>query len=463
MLTYDVVVIGGGTAGSNAARASAREGAKTLMIRGLDLLNTCVEEGCMPSKSFLASTRKGMKWEEALKIKDEHIVRLYKALEGGLENEKFDIIKGEARFKTPGELLVKAEDGKSKVVQAKRFVIATGSTPFVPNIEGAKDLTPSTELLVSDDLVGKNSRLKNPPKRVLIVGGGPIGLECATILHQAGSKVMVVEMADRLLPAFDPEFGEERLRFADDTEGFDIILSATLRSLRKESDGIVCHFECRDCAGETTVDAVLIATGRKANLDGLDLEKAGLLVERGRPVHDEKTLETSIPNIFVAGDVVGHNQIVHYAAEMGIVAGARAANPSSEKEMDWDKLSMGVSFDAASSAVIGMTEGEAHTRGYQTVSSIAHFNSIGKGILTQQKHGMWKLTSERGSGKILGSQIIGPEIAGELIQILSPILYYEGTVSDVMKMTWYHPTFGEILKSLAKDICGQFSSLCPGM
>ena len=163
-------------------------------------------------------------------------------------------------------------------------------------------------------------------------------------------------------------------------------------------------------------------------------------------------MQTSVSHIYVAGDVTGHHQILHFAAEMGKVAGYNATSENDELQMDYDKHMLAVSFDQFPSALIGVTETEAINRGLEVVCSTKCFNSIGLGILKRQEYGMWKLVAEAKTGSIIGSQVMGPDSSGELIQLLVPIISNQNAAKDITEMTWYHPTYAEILKSMARDI-----------
>jgi len=250
----------------------------------------------------------------------------------------------------------------------------------------------------------------------------------------------------------DPEFGQERVRASQDEHSFPIHLNANLLTATPHETGVTCSVELAGETSECEYDYVLIATGRKPRLAALNLAAAGVAVdERGTIVHDD-AMRTSVPHIFVAGDVTGHHQILHFAAEMGKVAGHNATTGDS-RQLDYDRHLLAVSFDQFPSAFIGITETEANKRGIEVITAIKHFNSIGLGILKRQEYGLWKLVVEAKTGRVLGSQVLGPSVAGELVQLLVPIIHNQNTAADILQMTWYHPTYAEILYSLARDIC----------
>lgn len=446
----DVLVMGGGTAGSNAARTAVKEGAKrVVMVHPEALTNTCVEEGCMPSKSILAGAHQHEKLAEVEETRNAHIVRLLKALVGSFEHSGFEEVLGRSAFTESGTVLVTHQSGESTEYQAEKIVIASGSEPFVPPIKGLETI--GDKMLVSSDVVSKAGHFNTLPTRLLTVGGGPIGLELSTFFHDMGVEVTVIERGP-LLRLYDPEFGEERVRASKDKISFPIHTNTNLLEVALEGEQVKCTIEENDETREELFDAILIATGRKPNLDGLGLEHTDIeRDERGGIVHDE-FMETSHKGIFIAGDVTGHHQILHFAAHMGKTAGYNAMHPDEMHKMDYDKHMLAVSFDQFPSAMIGLTQTEAEKRGMEVITATRHFNSIGLGILKRQEYGMWKVVAEKGTGKIIGSQILGPDSAGELIQVLVPVIWKGITYGELLEMTWYHPTYAEIIQSLSRDL-----------
>lgn len=450
-IQVDVLVLGGGTAGSNAARAAARAGAeRVVMVHPDTLTNTCVEEGCMPSKSILAGAHQKESLGEVEETRNAHIDRLLTALTIGFEMETFEVVLGTAAF-VDNQTVTLTTSEETTTYTANKIIIATGSLPFIPPIPGLDTL--GSSLLVSDDVVSKKAHFSEVPKRVLTIGGGPIGLELSTFFHDMGTHVEVLQR-DAALSAFDPEFGAERVRASQDPESFPIHLQANLLQAKKTEAGVVCEIDRDGTVTTETFDYVLIATGRRPNTTALNLEATDVdLDERGNIMHDD-CMQTTAENIYVAGDVTGHHQILHFAAEMGKVAGHNAGTTDDPITMDYDKHMLAVSFDQFPSALIGLTETEARKRGMNVVTATRQFNSIGLGILKRQEYGLWKVVAEAETGKIIGSQILGPDSSGELIQLLVPVLANENTATDILNMTWYHPTYAEVLKSLAREIVG---------
>lgn len=458
--TVDLLIIGSGTAATNAARSALAAGAHDVhIVHTPTLINTCVEEGCMPSKSILAGGHANEPLATIESTRNVHITRLRKALTDSFAEADFSITEGIASFVSDHEVTVTNQQ-ETMQYQAEKIIIATGSEPFVPPIPGVD--TNQERILLSDDVVSERAHFPTTPTSMLVVGAGPIGLELATFFHDIGTKVTVLNRTDTLLPAMDPEFGQERLRASQDQHGFPIHLSANLLQVLPHDTGLTCTIGTTDSTTAHEFDYLLIATGRKPRLTELNLAATGVAFDdRGNIVHDA-TMRTSVPHIYVAGDVTGHHQILHFAAEMGKTAGTNAVTDG-ERVMDYDRHLLAVSFDQFPSAFIGLTETEATKRGIAVVTATKHFNSIGLGILKRQKYGLWKVVADAETGRILGAQVLGPSVAGELVQLLVPIIHNQNTAADIMAMTWYHPTYAEILYSLARDICKQVGISCPGL
>ncbi len=459
MTHVSLLIIGSGTAATNAARAAMKAGATDIIIvHKPGLINTCVEEGCMPSKSILAGAHQGEDIAVVLETRDAHIARLRTALTDGFTENGFTIVIGTATFRSDTVVVVTNDTGET-LYQADKIIIAAGSSPFVPPIPGLDPV--HKHILVSDEVVSDRATFASVPHNVLTIGGGPIGLELSTFFHDMGSHVDVLQRGQPL-GLFDPEFGAERLRASQDPKSFPILINAQLQKAVPDETGVMCTITC----GETTYDKhyskVLVATGRHSNGNQLGLDNTTIaLDERGNITHDQH-MQTSVPHIYVAGDVTGHHQILHFAAAMGKVAGHNAANDDG-MIMDYDKHMLAVSFDQFPSALVGLTETEARKRGMTVVTATKAFNSIGLGILKRQEYGLWKLVAEQATGKIIGSQVLGPDSAGELVQLLVPLIHNENTVCDILNMTWYHPTYAEILYSLARDIAHDDAIFCPGV
>lgn len=460
--TYDVIIIGGGTAGANAARAAVQHGAQRVaLIRNPEMPNTCVRQGCMPSKAILAHAAKGSSLAGAFEHKRSVIKEFEEDLNQSLEKEDFTVIWGHASFADENSVEVSTSDNH-RILSAKRFVIATGAVGFIPPVEGLRELD-CPLCFTSDDFMGPNSVLEEPPAKLLILGAGPIGLEAATFFSRLGCQVTVIEMLDRILPFMDEEFSELRLRAAHEPGAFAIRNGYTLTSVKEKGKGIRAKIDTGEEGGKNfDVDAIMVATGRKPDFEDLEIEKLGLSLEKGRISHDEKTLATENPDVFLAGDATGHHQILHMAAEMGKVAGANAAVETPEASMDYAAVDMGMVFEEHTSAAIGMTEEQARKEGLKVITAARDLSDVGRGLTDGVQFGRIKLVVDEDNGRVLGGQMLGPH-AGEVIHALSPVIGMDGTTADMVKATWYHPTYCELWHTLANEICQSDRTLCPGI
>jgi len=448
---YAVVVIGGGTAGANAARAAVRAGARSVaLIRNPKMSNTCVAEGCMPSKAVLAAAAQGLPFAQSVAHGHAVSERLDAHLTTSLENAPYDVLWGTARF-SDNQILTLESSDTTHVVRAERFVIATGSQPFIPAIPGLRELPPS-KMILSHDVVGLRASLETKPERLIVLGSGAIGLELATFFHRLGSDVRIVERAPRILPFLDPAFSDERLRIASLGHGFDISTKTELTKIEETESGVCATLSLEGGSTRHDADAILVATGRTPDIDGLEIERAGLTPEDGHIPHDRSTLVADTnPSVFIAGDVTGHHEILHYARQMGKIAGTNAALDKPTAQMHYDAHALSVVFEEYESASIGLSEHEASGRSISCSARTYQLTEIGRGITDRLPGGLMKLIAEKESGRILGGGMLGPH-AGEVIQFLAPFIAGGRTVSDIAATPLYHPTYTELWGSLAREI-----------
>lgn len=460
---YDVVIIGGGTAGSNAAGAAQKAGASVAVVRRPDIWNTCVQVGCMPSKSILASAHDcpPKNFDEVMETKDAHVKRLRTGLAESIAGRGYDVFEDEAVFDEDGAVRV----GDMRL-RGGKYILATGLVPFAPPIPGLDEL-PREKWFFADDVTREVGHITDAPENLLIVGGGPVGLEMASFFAGVGTQVTVVELGD-FLSNMDPEFAEELKKIAS-AENIELIDHAKLASVADADAGVVCSVERADgTTEERTVGGVLVAAGRRSQLDALGLEHLGLTVEKGRVAHDEKTLRASEnENVYIAGDIAGH-AILHFAAEEGKVAGANAALGNADAQVDYEALNMGIIFFHPPIAYVGLTEAQAKERGIEVVSDTVEFANLGRGLLEREQYGLWKVIADKESGKIIGSQIIGPR-GDDLIQTVNIFMHYGATADDLQRYTpYYHPTYTEFLQSIGRHLCAKLKqdeagTDCPGM
>lgn len=447
---YDVVVLGGGTAGSNAARTAHAFGKKVAMVYDPSAYqNLCIELGCMPSKSLIGSAELGLTLTEALKRKDEHIERFMRAFTTKMESDGYVVVPGRGTFQADTSLKV-AHEGQTKVLKGDRYIIATGSYSFVPPIPGL-DTVP---YFTSDDVM--RSKVTELPKRLIVLGGGPIGLELGSFFAHLGSDVTIVDLGTLLKP-FDPEFGEE-LRRVFESQGIQVFESSAAENISQEGDVIKITIKTNEAVNTYETDALMLATGRRPNVEDLGLEHLGLQFEKGQLVECTAHMCSSNEVVFAAGDVTRDIELLHVAAEEGKVAGWNAAGGEPRRSVDYDSLKLFVVFTDPPVAHIGLSERDAQEKGHATVSATVKFPETGRAITMGVEHGLWKMVADKKTGEILGSTILGPR-ADDLIHEVYLVKHLGKTISELADMTshfgGYHPTLSEQFFNVIKMLDAQ--------
>ncbi len=457
---FDVAVLGGGSAGTSAARASEDTGARTVMINDGELGGLCILRGCMPTKAMLASAHVlheanhpeafGLRREgrvvadfPAIMARKAAMVERFKAAKiASIEAQDYEVIDGRARFVNPEEIEV-----SGRRIRARAYVIATGSIPTILPIPGLEECG----YLTSDDVM----RMEAPPKRLVVQGAGPIGLELAQFFARIGSDVLLVNRSP-LLSKCDDDAGAELTRSIEAEERFDLAVPGKILSLERRDDASIA-FEIEAAASGRFVhyaDALLMAAGRQPEIADLGLEAAGIDAGDFEIKHDEK-LQTSNPRVFVAGDATGCHQILHIANQEGAVAGKNAAKTArseggADERMDY-RLKMTVIFSDPPFATVGMNEVELKAAGRRFITGSARFPETGRAITMGTTHGVWKLFADPENGRILGSSILGPR-ADDLIHLVAQMMFYDGTFEDIAAMPWYHPTLSEVMLNLLRTL-----------
>jgi pyruvate/2-oxoglutarate dehydrogenase complex dihydrolipoamide dehydrogenase (E3) component len=396
-MTYDVAVVGGGTAGLTAALAAAHAGARTALIeRRRRCGGDCTFTGCVPSKTLIEAARTAH--ESRLLLGKEVEIdfgrvmeRVRRTVEQIAEDERddrftrhgIDVVHAAARF--AGENELELDDGSP--LRARRFVLATGTRPATLSIPGP---------YLTNETIFDLDRL---PGHLVVLGGGPTGLELAQAFRRFGSAVTVIEAGERLLPREEPEVSQ-------------VVADA----LREEGVEIVLGTECMSRRG--TEHTVLVAVGRKADVEGLGLERAGVELADGFVRIDERC-RTSADHVYAAGDVTGGRLFTHVAAREGSVAGLNAAGRRAKLE---ERAVPEVTFLEPEVARVGLTEAEARDRHQGVRAAVFPMSRVDRARIAGRPAGFVKLVTARrrvlgraGGGLLVGAHIVGPQ-AGELIQ-----------------------------------------------
>jgi pyruvate/2-oxoglutarate dehydrogenase complex dihydrolipoamide dehydrogenase (E3) component len=455
MKSYDFIAIGGGSAGFNAARVAADFGRRTAVVDGAsELGGLCILRGCMPSKTLLymaeilhlaqkgkvfglkiPSARADMKAIHARKKKIIADFARYR-LEA-LTSGKFDLIRSHARFVDKHTL--ELADGRK--LRAKHFLISTGSRVSVPPVPGLAE----TKFWTSDDVLD----LDFIPKSVIVLGGGIVACELAQFLNRIGSRVTLLQRSPNILRDHSSAASAVvQKAFVD--EGIELFAGTQLQKVSGNRRGVAVTF-LHDGKVITRRAAHLFnALGREPNTAALNLEAVGVKVRPLGRIAINQWQQTNVPNIYAAGDCSGPAEIVHVAIQQGELAARHAAGVKGLKPIDWSLL-LNVVFTDPQLATIGRLERELVDAGENYLVASYPFNDHGKSILMEANYGYVKVIAEPKRGRILGAEIVGKD-AGELIHAFSGPLAMKGTVFDLLRAPWYHPTLAEIITYPLEEI-----------
>ncbi|GAA3763429.1 mercuric reductase [Spinactinospora alkalitolerans] len=461
-MVFDLAVVGSGGAAFAAAIAARRKERSVVMVERGTVGGTCVNTGCVPSKALLAAAEARHVAVEADRFpgvrasaEDVDFAALIggkRALVEDMRADKYvdlakeygwDIVQGTARFAEGPVLQVEPAEGGTRRVEAAHYVIATGSAPWAPPIEGLDEagyLTSTTAM-----------ELDRLPSSLLVVGGNYIGLEQAQLFARLGVRVTVVETAERLAPNEEPEAGAAIAGvFAG--EGIDVRTGVGVTAVRREGGRVVATVG----GEEVAADEVLVATGRRPVTDGLELDGVGVQTgERGEVVVDEH-LRTVNPRIWAAGDVTGHPQFVYVAGAHGSVVADNALD-GAHRVLDYRHLPR-VTFTGPAVAGVGPTEAQAARQGLDCECRVLPLENVPRAIVNRDTRGFIKIVAERGSGRVVGVTAVA-EGAGDVIAA-AVYAVQAGMTVDHMAETWCpYLTMAEGLKLAAQTFARDVAKL----
>lgn len=351
-----------------------------------------------------------------------------------LQEHGIPLFEAAARFTSPHELQVNGD-----VIKAERFVIATGSTPAVPPIEGLKE----TGYITSDEAL----ELQALPKSIVIIGGGAVGLEFAEFFAPLGSRVTVLEMLPRVLPQEDEEISSAIQEYMD-SEGIEIHTAARVVRVTRDGEEKVVVVETADGTRTFAAAEILVATGRKPLTDGLGVQAAGVDVERGFVVKDSE-LRTSQEHIFTAGDVAGGYLFTHKAVYEGEIA---AHNAVSAVTLEADYMAVPrVTFSEPQVGSVGLSEQQARDAGYAIRTAKVYLKDMGKGPAIGETQGFVKLVTDDRTGRLLGWHVVS-HLANEIIMEGVLAISKGLTVMDIAGIIHPHPTISEMVRAAAKTL-----------
>ncbi|MFL1456766.1 FAD-dependent oxidoreductase [Marinobacter sp. GN3S48] len=456
---YNLLVIGGGSAGLVSAYIAAAVKAKVALIEKHKMGGDCLNTGCVPSKALIRSAkaadtmRHGNRYGlESVPVKGsfKNIMNRVQEVVAKVEphdsperyrNLGVDCIFGEASFVSPWELEVKHSDGRTERLTARSIVIATGGKPAMPPIPGLKDMNP----LNSDNLW----QLQDQPERLLVLGGGPIGAELVHAFARLGSKVTQVEMGDRLLLKEDAEVSEV-IRKQFEQDGIDVRLGHTAKEFAVEDGEKVVYCEHQGERIRIPFDEVLVAVGRAANTEGLGLSNIGVepLPNGTVPVANDMSLR--FPNIFACGDVAGPYQFTHAAAHQAWYAAVNGLFGQFKRfKVDY-RVMPWVTFTSPEVARVGLSEAEAKEKGITYEVTRYELDDLDRAITESEDYGFIKVLTPPGKDKILGAVVVGSH-AGEILAEFTLAMKHGLGLNKILGTIHPYPTWNESAKYAAGE------------
>ena len=452
---FQAVVIGGGPGGYVCAIRLAQLGLKTACIDSRGTLGgTCLNIGCIPSKSLLNLSEKFSKaknfsnlgievsdvklnLEKMMQNKEKAVSVLTKGVEFLFKKNKITYFKGVGSFKSTNKISILDSKKVENIIETEKTIISTGSEPLaLPKVDfDEKKIVSSTGAL----------SLKTVPKKMLVVGGGYIGLEMGSVWSRLGTEVHVVEFLDHITPGMDNEISKEFLKILQ-KQGIKFHLEVKVENIIKKTKGVVVTTSNKEGKKlDFDCDVVLIAVGRKPNTKNLNLEKIGINLDSKKRIKVDKKYQTNIKNIFAIGDVIEGPMLAHKAEEEGISVAETIAGQAGHVNYD---VIPGVVYTTPEVATVGKTEEQLKEN--QIAYKVGKFsfmaNSRAKAI--NEAEGFVKILADSKTDKVLGVHMIGPH-AGEMIAEMSLAMEFGASSEDIARTCHAHPTFSEAIKEAA--------------
>lgn len=426
-----LLVIGAGPGGYETAAEAAKRGFDVVLVSAGPLGGTCLNEGCIPTKSLIHSVSEGsaMSLQEAVSHKSEVVNQLQSGITMLLKKVK--VVFGKAMFVDAHTVAVDGEDGQTQEFAADKVIIATGSVGAVLPVPGAELAIGSKEIL---DLV-------EVPASLAIIGGGVIGLEFAGIFRSLGTEVTVLEYCPGILPRFDVD-AAKRLKQSLVRSGINIVTSAQVTGIVKEDDGLSVQYNLKDEQKSVKAQKVLMAVGRRANVDSLNLADIGIDFDR-RGIKVDQRMRTNVPDIYAVGDVTGGIMLAHVATYQGL----RALNDicGIQDSINFSAVPA-VVFTNPELATVGLTEEDCEARGIAFKALKSFYRANGKAVASGQGDGYCKVLVGESDGKILGCHMLGAH-ASDIIQEAAALISLGATLKQARWIIHPHPTLCEVLQS----------------
>lgn len=443
----DLIIIGAGPGGYHTAVHAAKEGLKVTIIEKKHPGGTCLNEGCIPTKSFahdadlyrnpLLSCVGGghVNFDRIQQRKTAVIDQLREGVKGLLSQPGITYIEGEAKFVDR-----KVIEVNNTQMTADNIIIATGSharmLPFVPNLDSPEGATLKDKVMTSTELLD----ISHVPNSMAIIGAGVIGLELASAFETFGSSVTVIEFLKECLPTMDSDIAK-RLRKNMEKRGISFNLQSGVTAIEPTADQkqVVISFNQKGQDKQVTADVVLIATGRAANVEGLGLETAGInCIKQG--IETNENYETNVPGVYAIGDVNGKQMLAHAASFQGMRVINKILNKTDKIRFD---IMPAAVFTYPEAGSVGMSEDACKKAGMKCTVKKGFYRSNGKALAMEETEGLLKVIADE-NGKIIGCHVFGAHSA-DMTQEVAVLMNHDATLDDLRDIIHIHPTLGEIL------------------
>lgn len=467
---YDVVIVGGGTGGYVAAIRASQLGLKTALVEKDLVGGTCLHRGCIPSKALLRSaevysTSKyhaseygvniqnvSLDFSRVQKRKDGIVQQLHNGVKALMKKGKIDIFEGTGRIlgpsifsPMPGTISVEMNaGGENEMLIPKNVIIATGSRPRT-----LPGLTIDGENVLSSDEALQMTEL---PSSMIIVGGGVIGIEWASMLNDFGVEITVIEYAERIIPTEDQDVSNEMKKLLS-KKGIKFITDAKVKpeTLMIENGHLTISAEVSGTDQSFTAEKMLVSVGRQANIEGIGLENTDIIVEKGF-IQVKNTFQTKESHIYAIGDVIGGLQLAHVASHEGITAVEHIAGNKTEP-IDYSKVSRCI-YSSPEAASVGLTEQQAKEKGFEVKVGKFPFKAIGKALVFGESDGFVKIIADAQTDDVLGVHMIGPHVT-DMISEAGLAMVLDAAAWEIGHTIHPHPTLSEIMGEAALAVDGK--------
>jgi dihydrolipoamide dehydrogenase len=456
MMNYDIAVIGSGPGGYVGAIRAAQLGKKVAIIEKYNTLGgTCLNVGCIPSKALLDSSehyhnakeRFGdhgievssvkINMQQMIKRKNEVVDQTCKGIDFLMKKNKIDVYHGVGAFVNKNVISVTNSEGKTEI-HAEKVIIATGSKPITPeifNYDKNRVIT-STEALNIDKV----------PSKMVVVGGGVIGLELGSVFARLGTSVEVVEYMDKIIPTMDTDCSKELMRTLKKL-GMTFHLGHSVTGVKAAKSSCTVSVKKRDSEDsfEIKADYCLVAIGRKPYTEGLNLDALGIKTDDKGRISVNDHLETTVPGVFAIGDVVQGAMLAHKAEEEGILVAEYIAG--GKPHIDYN-LIPGVVYTWPEVAAVGKTEDELKAAGIPVKTGKFPFKALGRSRASMDTDGMVKVIAHSETDEILGVHMVGPRVADVIMEAVA-LMEFRASAEDMSRISHPHPTYTEAVKEAA--------------